>query len=246
MPSQLLSSQLAPFTVYYENSEEYHRLKSEIFTQDCYYVELENERPVIIDAGAHIGLATLYFKKLFPTAHITAIEPNEQTAHILEQNIQENRLPDVTIVTKALATSAHAAMPFYRDQTAHRWWSTASFYPGAWTGDQQSELLQVATTTLRDVVTSTLAEAKTTTVDLLKMDIEGAEQAVLSAGQDQLPKIRHIFVEFHPVGGQQLPKLVEILEPHFSLTLTQDGREVDARKARGLVLVEGANRRLTR
>ncbi|MFZ1721277.1 MAG: hypothetical protein WAU07_02110, partial [Microgenomates group bacterium] len=56
------SSKVSNFTLFHANSEEYHQLKREIFTQDSYFFESDSPTPKIIDAGAHIGIATLYFK----------------------------------------------------------------------------------------------------------------------------------------------------------------------------------------
>lgn len=227
-----MQSRLGNYTIDYLNSEEYHHLKQEIFTQDNYYVEFENERPVIIDAGAHIGLATLYFKKLYPQAQITAIEPNPELFQVLEQNIEQNRLEDVITIPAALASSA-GTTHLYRDKTPTKWWSTSSIHPGAWTGDQQSEEFETQTVTLNEIT----ADFKT--IDLLKVDIEGAEQQVLMASAATLKKTNHIFVEFHPVKNQNLLKLLDFLSQNFDLEVYQDGKAIPAVKARGLVLIEG-------
>src|SRR5258708_6810336 len=116
------SSKLAPFTIFYDHGEEYHRLKNEIFTQGVYYFETNSARPSIIDAGAHIGLATLYFKKMYPGAHVTAIEPNPRTFPLLEKNVFENQLNDVTTHQVALASESGIA-EFFLDRTDEHWWS---------------------------------------------------------------------------------------------------------------------------
>lgn len=43
-------------------------------------------RPLIIDAGANIGLATLWFAKHFPEAQIVAIEPDDKNFELLRRN----------------------------------------------------------------------------------------------------------------------------------------------------------------
>lgn len=208
--------------------DEYHHLKREIFTHNGYYFEPnENQAaqqvaPVIIDAGAHIGLATLYFKYLYPEAKIIAIEPNPLAFEILEANIFENQLENVQTFNLALSDKSETAN-FYLDKTENGWWSTAGFIEGAWTGDQQSERTSVKTASLSELIREP--------VDFLKMDIEGAELKVLRASESVLPLIKQLAVEFHPHSEQNLEDLVFLLEKHFQLTLYQDGREITFKKA---------------
>src|SRR5947207_8900476 len=46
------------------------------------------DTPIIIDAGANIGLASLWFAELFPLAKIFAVEPDMRNLEILERNIE--------------------------------------------------------------------------------------------------------------------------------------------------------------
>jgi FkbM family methyltransferase len=58
-------------------------------------------RPVIIDAGANIGLSTVWFERLFPNAHIISIEPDRNNFEILKKNT--NDLSDnISIIHGAL------------------------------------------------------------------------------------------------------------------------------------------------
>lgn len=43
-------------------------------------------KPLIIDAGANIGLATLWFAKHFPAAQVVAIEPDDNNFDLLRRN----------------------------------------------------------------------------------------------------------------------------------------------------------------
>lgn len=222
------------FTVHYQTSDEFHHLKREVFTHDSYYFETDNPTPVIIDAGAHIGLSTLYFKYLYPNAKIIAIEPNPETFALLEQNIFENQLDDVTTINAALWETA-TTLPFYRDKTKNRWHSTAGFLPGAWTGDQESAEIQVPTMPLTELIQQP--------IDFLKMDIEGAETTVLKAAESALPLIKHCMIEFHPHERQDQKKLLELLEQHFQLSFFKNGKQVPRSKLRGLFTIEGVQRK---
>ncbi|HEX4602645.1 MAG TPA: hypothetical protein VH724_01505, partial [Candidatus Angelobacter sp.] len=58
-------------------------LYSEIFARESYWFTSNKPNPVILDCGANIGMATLYFKWLYPLAQITAFEPDPTTFNAL-------------------------------------------------------------------------------------------------------------------------------------------------------------------
>ena len=206
-------SLLPPFVVWYDQSEEYHHLKQEIFTHHVYYFETENPKPVIIDAGAHIGLSTLYFKKLFPDAQITAIEPHTKNFALLKKNVEENMLEDVILHKAALSTFS-GETTLHADQSSLGWLSTVSINPNAWNGQQDTAPLTVPSLDL----TSLLIRP----VDLLKLDIEGAEQEVLQAAGQALHNVKHLIIEFHPTKRQSLAKLNKFLSQQgFSVAVSQ-------------------------
>jgi len=205
-------------------------LKQEIFTQDNYYFETDNPVPVIIDAGAHIGLATLYFKRLFPAAKITAIEPHPENLSFLEKNLFANHLDDVTVVPAALNTIAKPTT-LYADKTKDKWFSTAGFTAGAWNHEQKSQPLMVPALPLSIFLDQP--------IDFLKMDIEGAEQAVLESAGEKLKQVKHMIIEFHPVEHQSLRFLLERLgDLGFIIQIWKRGQEVSPKKVNGLCLIE--------
>lgn len=196
------------------NSEEYHELKQEIFSDHLYYFETENPAPVIIDAGAHIGLAMLYFKKLFPGALVTAIEPHPVNFALLEENVWENGLTDVTCVQAALVGDSTQRVAHLYQDPVYNWLMTSSLRQGSWTGKQvEYTPLEVNCRPLSDFLQHP--------VDLLKMDIEGVEQTVLHEARAQLHFIREIIMEFHPGANQSLPALLQMFEEeHFTVQTT--------------------------
>lgn len=223
------------FEVWCHNREELLELKKEVFTQDTYYFETDTPTPRIIDAGAYVGLSTLYFKKLYPQAIITAIEPNPVSFKLLEKNIHENFLYDVTTINAALADFSKDNVPFYTDETGE-WQSTSSFLYGAWNNQQTSKKLLVKTMTLSSLLTEK--------IDLLKLDIEGAEMQVLQEAHEQLQLVKRIILEFHPHPDQSIVKLVEFLErAGFIIEILKRERKVELKDATGLVIIEGVRLR---
>lgn len=221
---------LRNFRVLYENGEEFHRLKREIFANHIYYFESDSVRPIIVDVGAHIGLSTLYFKTLYPQANIIAIEPLQENFRLLEKNIAANRLSDVAAYQFACG-SRDEERDFYIDETDERWFSSASFLPRAWNNQQQTRKISVAVRRLSQYLPGT--------VDLLKMDVEGAEEEILTELDETLRSIKRIIFEFHPAYGKNPQKIEHLLNVKgFGLRFTQNDKEVSWQKAKGLLIGE--------
>lgn len=232
------TAKLAPFTIEFINSEEFHHLKREIWGGHCYYTELEigARAPVIIDAGAHIGVSTLYFAKLFPIAQIIAIEPNPITRVLLEKNVWNNRLEDrISILPIALSNQTGPASLYHLPNKL--WQLNANLSPHAWNGDRLTESTEVNTLTFSSLITHP--------VDLAKLDIEGAELSVLKEAREKLCLIRQLWVEFHPTGNNSLTELIHLLEKHgFATTIWQKEKKTTPEKARGLCLIQAQNKQI--
>lgn len=230
------TTQLHKFRVSFDHSEEFHRLKREIFTNHQYYFETDQPAPRIIDAGAHIGMATLYFKQLYPDAQVIAIEPHPRNFALLSENVADNGLNDVHLIQAALADQV-GTRALFADETDEQWLSTASFSAGAWNGQQLTQPLTVETLPLHALLHQP--------VELLKMDVEGAELLILLAAKNQLRQINRLVLEFHPHRGQSWSQLVRLLQDQgFELTAWQDQESFDLDDTpKRLTLLWGEQRR---
>lgn len=158
-------------------------LYSEIFARQTYYFASGRPDPVILDCGANIGLATFYFKWLYPQAHITAFEPDPSTFQVLKTNLEQNRIPGVAVHNVALGAS-DAEIDFHVSE------------PGSLT---MSALASRATGRTIKVPSTRLSSFITGPVDLLKMDVEGLEGPVLQEldRSGKLLLVREAIVEIH-------------------------------------------------
>lgn len=221
-------TKLGTFSVFFDNQEEYHVLKNEIFTEDLYYFESDKIDPVILDIGANIGLATLYFKKHYPHAKITAVEPVAKNFKLLEQNIFENNLSN-TYALELAVTAKPGVLTLYTDSN-NNWHSTAGIIEGNWTKSQITTPVEVKAVTLSSLINQP--------IDLLKIDIEGAEQVALKETAPKLNLVKQILCEFHPVPGQNLAELVKHLEQTgFKIELYKKGKLTPLKRATGMVLI---------
>jgi FkbM family methyltransferase len=167
----------------------------EIFADEFYYFKSENPQPVIFDCGANVGMSVLYFKQLFPKARITAFEAEPEIAALLQNNLRNNNINDVSVIDKAVWTDDQGI--WFGSESS----DSSSMYSNA-------EKKKIASVRLKDYL---LAENN---IDFLKIDIEGAEKEVLADCREALSHVRNLFVEFHSYIGnpQGLAEIVQIFE----------------------------------
>jgi FkbM family methyltransferase len=137
---------------------------------------------LIIDAGANIGFSALYFAQRYPNAMIYAIEPEEENFRLLKRNCdgRKNILP-----RRAALWSRRARLDF-KDDKAEKWAFAVKESDGAKGGIEAVTIPQI------------LDESGFDAIDILKMDIEGAEKELFSNGCDKwLPKVRILIIELH-------------------------------------------------
>lgn len=84
------------------NEQEARRIGRTVFERGEYDVTIPELSALIIDAGAHIGVATARIASRHPGARILAFEPNPELFPLLLRNISANRLAGVEAFQIAL------------------------------------------------------------------------------------------------------------------------------------------------
>lgn len=210
----------------YRDEYELNTLIDEIWRRRTYYADLETNNPTIIDAGAHIGLATLYLHTLYPHAKFICIEPNPTNLPLLRQNLQENGVENVTIIPKALSDH-EGTVNFF---THPDWTVFSSTKSGGWTGEEKGEMLEVECTTLSSLINEP--------IDLLKIDVEGEETKVIREAQNNLRLVKHLILEFHKTKTHKEDLILKILKGNFrNVDVTEDERKEKTRTNQ-LLLIE--------
>ncbi len=137
----------------------------------------------IVDAGANIGLASLYLLSRFPHARILALEIEDSNFALLRRNT--SAYPNVTCLKMALWSGA--ARLGIANPTDEHWMFRVT--PAA--SDDAGGVPAVGVKDLME-----LFEGKH--IDLLKIDIEGAEKQVFQDGADEwIDQVDTIAVELH-------------------------------------------------
>jgi len=209
-------------TFHFTNQEEFDALWEDIFEKEDYKIDLGKPDPYILDIGAHIGMATLCFKTLYPKAKILAFEPNPNTVKLLRSNIEANNLEDVAVV-EAAVWKEEGKVPLYID--------TVSGNPWTW-GDSLIENLWGSKTPPTPIVVKSvcLSSYLDQPVDLLKLDIEGVEGEVVRECSGRLPVVRNLILEYHGTpktkSTNRFEEITRILEgAGFKLKFFQGGKE---------------------
>jgi len=160
-------------------------LFEELYLPDAYFFRCANSQPHIIDCGANVGAATAYFLTQHPKASITAFEPDETTFRFLERNANQNGWKHVTLHQAALHRTEERMTFFSRP--------TAPLASGFRKNISSSEARATELQTVR------LSSYITRPVDLLKLDVEGAELGILEdlVETGKLSFVDQIIMEYH-------------------------------------------------
>ena len=166
----------------------------EIFTNKIYEIKTEIEKPLIIDCGSNIGLSILFFKQNLPNAKVIGFEPDPRIFNILKGNIESAKLSDIQLINKALSDK-EGKIDFYSEGADG----------GRIAQENDNKIISVDTIRLRPYLDKE--------IDLLKIDIEGAETAVLKDCADLLKNVKNIFIEYHSIKDkdQTLDEILKIL-----------------------------------
>jgi FkbM family methyltransferase len=177
---------------FYPDAASFVSTYESIYIQNCYHFYSSKSSPRILDCGANTGLATLYFKKIYPNSRITAFEPDPEIAACFRKNLSLKGINDVELVEAAV---------WKKD-------GQMTFLPDGADGGALSASGSGIT-----VNTVDLRRWMYEPIDFLKMDIEGAEIEVFDHCADQLGNVKNIAVEYHERLGQPqyLDKLLSIL-----------------------------------
>ena len=137
----------------------------EIFIKNNYMFLSDNPRPYIIDCGANIGLASIFFKRVYPEAQILSIEPDPYVFGILKENINSFGFNDIVLHNSAVWINNDKLL-FSGDKS----------WGGHIVNKNTRNSIEVNAIDLNDILIKP--------VDFLKIDIEGADTEVLWHSKD--------------------------------------------------------------
>jgi FkbM family methyltransferase len=157
----------------------------QIFIEKHYDFSLSSLPNVIIDAGANIGMSAVFFANKYPAAKIIALEPEDSNFALLKENAAP--YPQITPLKVAL-WKEEKAIRLVDPGEGHHGFRTVERATG-----ESSQNSFVPATDLDTLMTKMNIEF----IDVLKIDIEGAEKEVFEHAQNWIDRVGVLMVELH-------------------------------------------------
>lgn len=153
-----------------------------IFYNTEYNVPINFKPEVILDLGANIGLATVFFSNKYPDAKIFSVEPEKANFEMLLKNTQFN--PNITCLNYGIWNrSTNLEIKSGYDNWGFRVNEV----------DYENENTVAAIS-----INKILEDYKLDHIDILKIDIEGSEKELFEKNIEKwLPKTKMIVIELH-------------------------------------------------
>ena len=161
-----------------------------IFGDDEYDLTklLSSVPETVLDLGANSGMATVYLQAHYPNARFACVEPDPRNIKLLQKTLASNHLSE-TVTVFPVAVSANPGQLQLRM-------------------GENSTCSALETSPMHELTDSTLVEVTTIPklleslgwerINLLKIDIEGTEDELLSINNSWLSKVDAVVLEIHP------------------------------------------------
>ncbi len=158
----------------------------EIFLNDEYSPALKCihgiDSPSIVDLGSNIGGFALFVFENFPKANVVSVEAAPDTFEILNRNQEINAQRNWKVVQAAVwIENGYVNLDRRQASTGHR------------IAEDGSDGESIPAMRLDNI----LAESESDSIDLMKMDIEGAETDVVPANEAVFERTKILVIEIH-------------------------------------------------
>lgn len=164
---------------------------SEVFEHEYYRLHLRPPPATILDLGANIGLAAVYFARLFPAARIACVEPVPENLRMLRQNLELNGV-DAEVISAAVDVE---------DGVSHMHCDAMAY------GHRIVAAAESVTADRFEVpalgMPSILERLGWRRIGLLKVDIEGHERSLLAERCEWLHLVDIMCLEYHYEDGER-------------------------------------------
>ena len=155
----------------------------EVILKEDYNLNINFNPSTIIDGGANIGLTSVFFANRYPKAEIVAVEPEEGNFEMLRRNTE--KYESVRLIRAGIW--GHSAILSVVDEGK----GNNSF--------TVTEILSPKPGSINAIsIYDIMQQRNWETIDILKLDIEGAEKNVFEKNFEKwLPKVKILIIEFH-------------------------------------------------
>lgn len=173
----------------------------EVFASRAYALPpraLPTEVKTVVDLGSNIGLSSLYFSMVFPAARVVCVEPVADSVEILRINAERNGL-DWRIEEAAIAAREGTTTLY-----PNGWWASSSTTPAVAKAREAlahrpEHALRLEHRQVRTLPVSVLLDRHgCRNVDVMKIDVEGAEEEIFLKGDvSWLDRVGVLLLDLH-------------------------------------------------
>jgi FkbM family methyltransferase len=162
----------------------------------AYLERLLSPGKVFVDAGANFGIYTaMASKTVGERGRVISFEPSARAFPVLQHNIALNGFRNVLVFPAALTNKTGRAWLYHHPAVGSDALAKDSTF------DSNAYAQRIATARLDNVLRQTSIER----VDVIKMDVQGAEELALRGAAETITSMRPaIMFEFHPAGAVSL------------------------------------------
>jgi len=147
----------------------------------------DHQHQLVIDAGGHIGTAAIAFARSFPQSTVVCIEPHPDNFDIACANAEP--YPNIIVLNAALTAEPGTVSLF--DRGTGNWGYTILDKP--LDVEAPKGIGEVKCVTVQQII----QEYEKTGIDILKLDVEGAEREILDNSESWMPKCEILLAELH-------------------------------------------------
>jgi FkbM family methyltransferase len=217
------SISIGGYYLFHPNFVEEMGLISEVIFFDQYHVrQFLNQDSIVIDAGANIGVFSVFAASIATHGHIYAFEPTVSTFSLLEKNAQNfpsnitcinsglgEAVSEKNILNMGICSSGNVIedSPFYKNYKA-----------------DDGKLEKIVITTIDRFV----AENNIPRIDFIKIDTEGYEANILRGATETIKKFKPVIAmsAYHnPNDKKDLPAIVNSICPDYVCELYKECEE---------------------
>lgn len=192
----------------------------EVFHRDNHFLDerfIPRGKEAIVDLGANLGFYALHVKQRAPECRLLCVEPNPGVYRLLKENLANNGFGDVMCEERAVGLTPGRVMFDFLPDVPSISGSGLRSVPRKWLDSRRVRSCEVQVITLQEI-DERFGESR---IDILKIDVEGAEMEILGVGSSLYDKTAKVVVERHSVGDRD--RIMAMMKAKgFELSLEED------------------------
>ncbi len=187
-----------PFTA---RSRGFLWLYKEFFLYKKHEFSSKTDRPVVLDVGSNTGVGIVAVKKQYPNSRIWAFEADPELAVILNGNLEKQDMLEGVVIESCAVWIEDGEISFNAD--GHGGGTLKAC-------DNLESNVRVRAIDLNNW----LKRFNEETIDLFKMDVEGAEFEILHHCKEHFERFSNVIIEFHVSRGEKsyLGEIISMFE----------------------------------